>query len=340
MRYPKFLSQSDTIGVVAPSYSSINTPYFEAFQSALLNFQSLGYKVIVGECCNRCDGTGISSLPDICGRELTEFYCLEDSDVLISNAGGELMCSILDYIDFEKIRASTPKWFMGFSDNTNFTFLLTTLCDVASIYGPGFGAFGMKPWHAAINDALALLRGRKLTMRGYEYFQAGNTLQSPPLLQPYQDTQQKILHSFPFANMSFNGRLIGGCLDSLVRLAGTCFDKVSEFTHRHQEDGIVWFMENHSLNTWSVFRALWQLDHAGWFENVSGFLFGRSACIESGSNGLDQYGAVVKALKKYNVPIVMDVDFGHVPPAMPLICGSLADITVKGNEIEIDMQLK
>lgn len=45
------------------------------------------------------------------------------------------MCEDLDYVDFERVKEADPKWYMGYSDNTNFTFLLTTLCDTASIYG-------------------------------------------------------------------------------------------------------------------------------------------------------------------------------------------------------------
>ena len=43
------------------------------------------------------------------------------------------MCEILPYVDFEKIRQEEPKWFMGYSDNTNLLFLLATLCDTAGI---------------------------------------------------------------------------------------------------------------------------------------------------------------------------------------------------------------
>ena len=53
------------------------------------------------------------------------------------------MCETLDYVDFEKIMQAKPKWYMGFSDNTNFTFLLTTICDVASIYAPCAASFGL-----------------------------------------------------------------------------------------------------------------------------------------------------------------------------------------------------
>lgn len=56
--------------------------------------------------------------------------------------------------------------------------------------------------------------------------------------------------------------------------------------------------------------------------------------------GLDQYHAVYDLLKEYQVPVIMDVDLGHLSPMMPLITGSLAAVTVQGNELEIKMELK
>ena len=56
--------------------------------------------------------------------------------------------------------------------------------------------------------------------------------------------------------------------------------------------------------------------------------------------GLDQYHAVVDLLQEYHVPIVMDVDIGHLPPQMPLICGSMATATVKGNHLTVEMELR
>lgn len=49
------------------------------------------------------------------------------NDVLISCGGGELMCEILPYVDFDRIKAAKPKWYLGYSDNTNFTFYRTRL---------------------------------------------------------------------------------------------------------------------------------------------------------------------------------------------------------------------
>ncbi len=133
------------------------------------------------------------------------------------------------------------------------------------------------------------------------------------------------------------GRLLGGCLDTLVTLSGTRYDKVAEFAEKYKEDGIIWFLEACDLTVFSIRRALWQLDHNGWLKHTKGFLFGRPY---NGAPmfGLDQYRAVTDILGKYNVPIIMDVDLGHIPPAMPLVCGSYAKVRAKDNNISVEME--
>ena len=54
--------------------------------------------------------------------------------------------------------------------------------------------------------------------------------------------------------------------------------------------------------------------------------------------GLDQYHAVTDLLAGYQVPVIMDADIGHIPPMMPLVCGSMAEVCVKGNDVTIDMK--
>ena len=45
-------------------------------------------------------------------------------------------------------------------------------------------------------------------------------------------------------------------------------------------------------------------------------------------------------LAEYGVPVIMDADFGHLPPAMPLVSGAVGEVTVKGNEIGIRYEMK
>ena len=85
-------------------------------------------------------------------------------------------------------------------------------------------------------------------------------------------------------------------------------------------------------------RAMWQMINAGWFQHVKGFLIGRPCCIGEEMMGLDHYHAVTDILKDFEVPIIMDMDIGHRPPMMPLVCGSMAEVCVKGNDVTIDMK--
>lgn len=339
MRYPKFLEKQGTIGFVAPSFGCNIEPYRTAFGHAQEILTGMGHSIALGPNCYEGSGIGISNTPKACGEELTSYYCSGDNDVLISCGGGELMCEDLDFVDFERICGAQPKWYMGYSDNTNFTFLLTTLCDTASMYGPCAAAFGMEPWHPAIWDAYQLLTGEKLVQNGYPLWEKDSRKDEEHPLAPYNATESRILKLFPSQHINMHGRLLGGCLDILVMLLGTKYDKVREFADRYQEDGIIWFLESCDLNVMSIRRALWQMEHAGWFEHVKGFIIGRPLCHGEELMGLDQYQAVLGILEKFQVPIIMDADLGHIPPMMPLICGSVADIAASGNEISVEMNL-
>ncbi len=380
MRYPEFLSPGGTIGFVAPSFGCAEEPYRSAFDNAQRKWKEMGYRLQLGPNCYAQEGIGISSTPPKCGAELWQSYCSEDNDVLISCGGGELMCEILDYVDFEKIRQAHPKWYMGFSDNTNMTFLLTTLCDTASIYAPCAAAFGMEPWHPSIRDAMALLAGRQLRFSGYDKWEREQLKDEEHPLLPYNVTEPSVIryalpdgrtnveslrgmdagstvsgqgerqpddtHSDSRAaaadapQIELHGRLLGGCMDCLVNLLGTKYDKARAFTERYRDDGILWFLESCDLNVMSIRRAMWQMEHAGWFEHCSGFLIGRPLCHGEEMMGLDQYGAVYETIRKYRVPVLMDLDIGHLSPMMPLICGSMAHVVSDGAQYSVEMSLR
>lgn len=245
------------------------------------------------------------------------------------------MCEVIPYMDFERLKSAKPKWYMGFSDNTNFTFLNTTICDTAAIYGPCAGSFGMEPWHASIQDAFDLLCGKIQSVSGYGLWERESAKDEEHPLRPYNLTEPSILRKYPDGDITMEGRLIGGCMDCLVTLLGTEFDQVKAFNQRYAGDGIIWFLESCDLNIMSIRRAVWQMKHAGWFSNVRGFLIGRPLHFGEEMFGLDQYRAVMELLEEYHVPVLMDIDLGHLPPMMPVISGSTAHVEAKGNHLKI-----
>ena len=359
MRYAEFLPKHGTIGLVAPSFGCNIEPYRTAFMCAQEKWKKMGYRLDPGPNCYEGKGIGISNTPDACGDELTQYYASKENDCLISCGGGELMCEILDYVDFDLLSKVPPKWYMGYSDNTNMTYLSATLCDTASIYGPCAPAFGMEPWHESLQDAFDILTGKKLAVRGYPMWEKESLKSGENPTAPYYVTQKRILKYYPgdcqkkadgfkealilsgedIPHVSFAGRLLGGCMDCLVNLLGTKYDKTAEFAEKYKEDGIIWFLEACDLNVFSIRRAMWQMEHAGWFEHVKGFLIGRPLCFGQEMMGLDACQAVLETAARKNVPVVMDVDLGHLPPMMPLVVGSMGEVTVEGNEIEVKMKL-
>ena len=335
MKYPEFLQKNGTIGYVAPSFGCAIEPYKSAFANALAKFEAMGYKADIGPNVYEESGIGISSTPRSCGEELNDSYCGEQNDVIISCGGGELMCEVVSYMDFERLKAAKPKWYMGYSDNTNFTFLLNTICDTASIYGPCASTFGMEPWHPSIQDAFDVLCGKLDTVSNYDKWEKEH-LKTPEMpLEPYNVTEPFELKCFPDEDVEIEGRLIGGCVDCLVNLLGTRFDKVKDFNEKYKEDGIIWFLEACELNVMSIRRAFWQMKEAGWFEHVKGFIIGRPMLFGQDMFGLDQYQAVISILDEYKVPVIMDVDIGHLSPMMPIVSGSTAKVTRKENNISI-----
>ena len=370
MRYPEFLKENGTIGFVAPSFGCATEPYISRFDSALDKLRSRGYKLELGPNCRESRGIGISNTPEECGRELNSFYESASNDVLMSCGGGEEMCEVVPFMDFELVKKSKSKWFMGYSDNTNFIFPSVTIADTAGIYAPCVGDFGMEPWHKSVQDAYDLLTGKKLKFMSYDKWQLDDD-ENAAANDPYYVTEPNVMKAFvckdgaaseitsgsgaangkdadaeavkdmsACGRIEFEGRIVGGCLDCLVHLVGTPYDKVKEFNARYKDDGIIWFLESCDLNVFDIRRSLWQLKAAGWFENLKGFLIGRPGCFGQEFMGLSQYNAVTDILAEFNVPILMDLDIGHHPPMIPVIVGSYAGVSFEDNKFEIEYSLK
>ena len=350
MKYPEFLKSDGTIGIPAPSFGAAIEPYKSRFLKSMEVLRDEGFVPLPGLNTLKNEGIGISNAPEHCAGELTAMFCDGDIDAFISCGGGELMCEILDHIDFERIKAAIPKWFMGYSDNTNFTFLLNTICDTASIYAPCVGDFCEKPRPRYIQDALDLITGTALEFDSYPKWQKDSLVTPEEPFAPFNATEERVHALYTDGefikdarkyreSFSFSGRIIGGCLDCLVTLCGTKFDKVAEFNKKYADDGIIWLIESCDLNVFGVRRALWQLKHAGWFENVKGFVFGRPA---NGGDmlGLDHYEAVLPLVRSLGVPAVIDADFGHCDPMMPVMMGSVAEFRVNRNDMTVKYQMK
>lgn len=347
MRYPNNLPKNGTIGFVAPSFGAFIEPYHSAFQNAVRKFETLGFRTDLGPNVFKGTGIGISAEPEECGKELEDYYRSPENQALISVGGGEMMCESIEQVDFRKIAEAPPKWYMGYSDNTNFTFLLPTLCDTAAVYGPNAPTFGMEPWDESLGDAMALLTGEKCTFTGYESWELNEDPTDPSPYVPYHKTEKTKYRAVDYRG-PVSGRFLGGCIEVLSTLVGTKYDRVSAFNETYKEDGVIWFLEACELNSVGIERALWQMREAGWFREAKAFIIGRSGNYGDESFGLSTYEAVLREARKLRearaketgkdspIPVIMDADIGHLPPQIPIVSGGYGTFEIQGNPIGED----
>ena len=355
MRIPEFIGQGQTFGVCAPSFGASTEPYISRFNLAVDKFEQAGYHVKAGETCRMGDGLGISTSPERAAKDLEDFYLDDESRAVISCGGGEMMCQTVSLLDFHRLGEAKAKWFMGYSDNTNFIFPLATISGVAGIYGPNFTGFG-KPWEQAELDALSLLEGRIKSVCGYPRFQSPEAdekaAQEDPLGKYLLDSEKhlvsyvadkspavrKLRRADREEELSASGILLGGCLDVLANLCGTQLDNMAQFNKR--EGDVLWLLESCDANPMEIRRQVWHLENAGWFDNAAAFIVGRPlSSWKQEMMGVNQYNAVTDIIGHHGVPVIMDADVGHIGPAVPLVIGAECKVTALADSLRIDFRL-
>ena len=375
IKRPESIGKGSVIGITAPSFGAATEPYSYLIDVAIENIEKRGYKILEGKTARLGDGIGISTDPKVAAAELTEFYKRDDIDAIISAGGGELMNETITYVDFEALKSAKPKWFVGYSDNTNFIFPLVTITGVQGIYGPCISGYG-KVWENTEEDAFALLEGTKDVFKGYDMFvkepentdenseteaEAQSEEEQEDLFSKPRDEIFKVLREYRFdlnekkvltsfscdggkavkvsddREVSAKGILLGGCLEVLENLVGTRFGRVKEFKKENKD--IIWVIEKCEMNPMSYRRSLWNLREAGWFDGAAGFLIGRPGNFFDGDMmGVDRFNAVTEILAPIGAPIIMDADIGHVDPMLPIIMGADAQVSAIGNDLTIKYQ--
>jgi muramoyltetrapeptide carboxypeptidase LdcA involved in peptidoglycan recycling len=84
-------------------------------------------------------------------------------------------------------------------------------------------------------------------------------------------------------------------------------------------------------------RLLQHVRLAGWFDDANAVLIGRTRAPES--SRYSQLDALRSALGDLDVPVLYDVDLGHVPPQLALVNGALATLEFDGTNGRLAQQL-
>lgn len=262
-------------------------------------------------------------------RDLVDAF--RTADVVLPPWGGELAVELVGLVDWQEL-ARSASWFVGWSDISTLLLPLTTLTGLATVHGANLMD---EPWELPTEfvrwtDVVGLAPGSTLEQRSAPFRRSRpwGAWADEPLDRARAYEAPTGWRSLDGAtDVRMRGRLIGGCLETVSLLAGTPFGDVPGFAERHAPEGTLVYLEAAESDAVGVLRMLSALRLAGWFDRANGVLVGRTA--GRAVPGLTQEDAVRRALGDLGIPVLLDVDTGHVPPQLPLVNGALAEVALR-----------
>ncbi|GAA2567530.1 LD-carboxypeptidase [Streptomyces lienomycini] len=312
----------------------------ERLHVAVRDVEALGYEVVLGECM---DGSGHISAPAAArAEELTRMLTDPGIAAVVPPWGGELAVDLVPLLDWDRLRDAEPTWLVGFSDMSTLMTPLTLLTGTATLHGnnlmdtPYRTPAGLVSWL----DIVSAPRGHRFTQvppgrhrsTGWDDYALHPEVRECTLDAP--GTWTRLDAS---GDLEVGGRLIGGCVETLCSLTGSGFLDTSAFARAEAPEGLLVYVEACGDDAFAICRNLHGMRLAGFFDAANAVLVGRTSAPDTPS--LTQHQAVLDALGPLNVPIVADVECGHVPPYMPIVNGAHGRLVHTSTRSELTQSL-
>ena len=327
IRYPTPLARGHRVFVTAPS-SGVEPALHARLDLTLQHLRGQGFVVEEGACLRR-EARSASAPAAERAAELMQALLRDDVAAVIPPWGGELAIELLDRLDWAALAQARPKWLLGYSDTSTWLLPITLRLHWATAHGPCLMDLVAGQTDTLTRGAMAALAtptGGQFTQRQSSHWQRQWTDFAVVPDTTYQLTEPTVWRALQGqTELQFSGRLIGGCIDTLMHTAGTVHGDVAAFIQRHRGDGCILYLENSGLSPTDWVRALHRLRWAGWLDNLAGVLIGRSAAPDTaGATALRYDEALQATLGALPCPVLVDVDIGHRPPQLLLVNGALA----------------
>lgn len=271
------------IGVVAPA-GAVDPA---ALDRGLAALREWGFVPRVGDAVlsrrRYCAGE-----PAARAADLREMFRDPEVAAVICARGGYGTAQVLPLLDPE-LFTMHPKLLCGYSDVAPLLGFLVDRCKLVALHGP----------MVAIDLAKGLAPRTAARMR--------ELLRAPGA--GWRETVDEAL-----APGSAQGRLVGGCLSSLIALLGT--------PYAIETDGAVLFLEDVAERPYRIDRMLTHLRLAGKFERVAGVILGSFANCD-GRHADDVATAVFRDFfSDVPFPVVAGFPAGHLSDNLPLVLGA------------------
>lgn len=309
------LGQGDTVALVSPSGSAAKL--FPHRLEAAIDFLE-GQEFEVKEYDHtRSEGKQPwnAATPEQRAEDLMNAFTDDEVDGIIATIGGLTANSVLPHLDFDKIKEN-PKFFCGYSDITVLHYALNEKADLQTFYGPtAIPELGEYPeplsytTNEFLNAAKGDWRGKKEPSEEWTE-EMLDWMEKEDLERPREKLGNPGYQWLREGKAE--GELIGGCLPSILRTAGT------EYWPDHE--GKILFLETPEGDPGEPYPVsdaeadIAQLDLIGVLEEIEGLVVGRPYQYSE-----DEEESFKQILKDYtNVPILYGADIGHTDPQLTL----------------------
>lgn len=309
---PPRLQPGDEVRVISPSRSMaiIKDKQIELARNRL---EALGFHVTFGKHVHTHDEFFSTSIEERI-EDLHDAFLDPNVKGVFTAIGGYNANQLLKYIDFNIIK-NNPKVFIGYSDITALNLSIYQKTGLITYSGPQFSTFGMK-------------HGLEYTMNS---FIEAITNDAPYEIAPsefwsddpwYLDQENRTFHEqkeyLILQEGSGEGTIMGGNLCTMNLLQGTEFMPSLKGSVLFIEDDD----ESHAL---SFDRDLQSVLHLPGAEDIKAILIGR---FQKDSQVTEEALKKIISSKREisHIPVIANVNFGHVSPIATLPIGGKATI--------------
>lgn len=324
---PPRLPQGGTLGLCALS-SPLSTCTEPSITAALNFLRGKGFTL--QEAPNLYQQPGVEVAGTIQERVNTihKFFSDPKIHAILSFWGGYQTNEILEHLDFDLI-ARNPKPLIGFSDTTALQNAIYTKSRLITFSGAAAISFA-HPTHPPAYTWRSLM---DVVMRGDEgvrfeaspwysesaWWRNDNMMREVTVSKGWQH----------FRPGEVEGRLVGGNIQTLLRLAGTEYWPPCK-------DAILVLEEGIGTPSGRIFSAFAQLRQMGVFNQIRGLILGR---FGQRSNLTGASPLMKNLLKEHlggrDFPVLYDVDFGHTEPSITLPIGGLVRLDATAKTISL-----
>lgn len=274
--------------------------------------------------------------PEARANDLMEAFKNPAIKAIFSTIGGEESIRLLKYIDFDVIRQN-PKIFLGFSDTT-ITHFMCLKAGLGSFYGTsvlvGF----------AENGGMHSYQIEDIKRTFFDTAPRGeiqpNTGWTTEFLDWFDPSLQPVKRALtPSEGWDFargkgkvQGPLIGGCMEVLEMIKGTVLWPELEVWK-----GAILFLETSEEKPEPFYIRHWLRGYAamGILEVINGLIIGRPY---DNLHAAEYKQAILQVLDEEgltDLPVIMQMDFGHTCPTFTLPYGRLAEMDMEAKRFAI-----